>query len=223
MEGKAQNVNVSHFRASELIPLSTSSAWDEIYASLNASPYFHLTGPDSLASLCDEAHFVRSNLKKTWSTLIEGSTQADAALFCLKLMRDDVLGELQIAFAKLLPHSLLHADKLPELTQAKAKAAHYCLEKIKFEFIPRDMQIAFAKLLPHLLHAETSPELRTAIQQLETQRFTTLPEASQKAISVYLEPESKRESEFLTRKSRTAAQTVLSKLRGWISALFRRK
>jgi hypothetical protein len=46
------------YKVSELIPLSTSPAWDEINALLN----IRLTGPDSFKGLCDEAHFARSHL-----------------------------------------------------------------------------------------------------------------------------------------------------------------
>ena len=100
---------------SKLTPLSTSPAWDEINASLN----IRLTGSDSLTGVCDEARFVRLHLKKTMSVLLEGSTQAKAALFCTKqIQSEDITKDLQIAFAKLLPYSLLHAEQLPELNTA---------------------------------------------------------------------------------------------------------
>ena len=103
------------YRASKLIPLSTSSAWDE----LNASRTIHLTGSDSLKGFCDEAHFARSHLKKTLSALLQGSKQSKAAFFCLKQIQSkDITEDLQIAFAKLLPHSLLYAERLPELRTA---------------------------------------------------------------------------------------------------------
>ena len=103
------------YMVSKLIPLSTSPAWDEIDVSLN----IHLTGSDSLTGFCDEAHFARSHLKKMMSALLKSSTQANAALFCLEqIQSEDILEDLQIAFAKLLPHSLLHAEKLPELRTA---------------------------------------------------------------------------------------------------------
>ena len=103
------------YRVSKLTPLFTSPAWDEINASLN----IHLTGSDSLTGLCDEAHFARSHLRRTLSTLLKGSTQAKAALFCLtQIQSEDITEDLQIAFAKLLPHSLLHAKQLPELGTA---------------------------------------------------------------------------------------------------------
>ena len=103
------------YMVSKLIPLSTSPVWDEINASLN----IRLTGSDSLTGFCDEAHFTRSHHKKTLSVLLEGSTQTKAALFCLmQIQSEDISEDLQIAFAKLLPHSLLHAEKLPELKAA---------------------------------------------------------------------------------------------------------
>ena len=138
----------------KLIPLTTSPAWDEIGALLNN----RLKGPDSLLGLCDEARFARSHLKKTMSVLLKGSKQARAALFCLKQMHStDITKELQIAFAKLLPHSLFHAEQLPEL--------------------------------------------RTAVQQLQTQHviYQNLTVETQKAITDYLRS---------TSGSRTAAQTV---------------
>ena len=142
------------YRVSNLMPLITSPAWDEINASLN----IRLTGPDSLLSLCDEARFARSHLKMTMSALLKGSKQARAALFCLK--------------------------------------------EIQSVHITKDLQIAFAKLLTHsLFHAEQLPELRTAIQQLRTQRiiYQRLPVETQKAMTEYLPS---------TRGSRTAARTV---------------
>ena len=101
------------YLVSQLAPLSTSPAWDEISAQLNIP----LTGPGSLQGLCDEAHFARSRLTKTSATLLNDSTQANAALFCFKQMRDgDNTEDLRVAFAKLLPHSLSHAKQLPKLT-----------------------------------------------------------------------------------------------------------
>ena len=132
---------VSKYSVYKLIPLTTSPAWDEIGALLN----IRLKGPDSLLGLCDEARFARSHLKKTMSVLLKGSKQARAALFCLKQMHStDITNELQIAFAKLLPHSLFHAEQLPEL--------------------------------------------RTAVQQLQTQHviYQRLPLETQKAITDYL-------------------------------------
>ena len=235
--------------------------------------------------LCNEAHFARSHLKKTLSTLLEGSTQAKAALFCLKQIRsEDITEDLQIAFAKLLPHSLLHAENLPELTEAKEIATFFCVKQIQSEDISKGLRIAFAKLLPHLLlppsllphsvlleffpdsrmlenysrslllkllphsHLPHSclllPELRAAIQQLQTQHliFRRLPVGTQEAITFYLSYQRSASG------SGTASQTVLGgdldserqckikrnyiacdkrgrKLwqRGWICSLFRRK
>ena len=112
-------------RVSKLMPpLSTSPAWDEINASLN----IRLIGSESLRGLCDEAHFVRPHLKKTMSILLEGSTQAKAALFCIEQIQSkDITKDLQIAFAKLLPHSLLHAQQLPELKTAIQQLQTQCL------------------------------------------------------------------------------------------------
>ena len=100
------------YQVSQLTPLSTSPAWDEINAQLNIP----LTGPESLKSLCDEAHFTRSRLTKTSSTLLNDFTQAKAALLCLEQITDENTTEdLRVAFAKLLPHSLSHARQWPEL------------------------------------------------------------------------------------------------------------
>ncbi|KAF8800860.1 hypothetical protein BYT27DRAFT_6821233 [Phlegmacium glaucopus] len=142
------------YRVLELAPLSTFPAWDEINASLN----IRLTGPNSLKGLCNEAHFARSHLTTTSSALVNGSTQAKAALFCLKQIQSKgITKDLHIAFVKLLPHSLLHATQLPEL--------------------------------------------RTAIQSLQTQHLTVyqrLPLETQNAITDYLhggsqKPRKKRE------------------------------
>jgi hypothetical protein len=144
----------SKYRVYKLIPLTTSPAWDEIDALLN----IRLEGPDSLLGLCEEARFARSHLIKTMSALLKGSKQARAALFCLKQMHSaDITEDLQIAFAKLLPHSLFHAEQ--------------------------------------------SPELRTAIQQLQTQHliYQILPVETRKAITDYLRS---------TNGSMTAARTV---------------
>ena len=145
---------VSKYSVYKLTPLTTSPAWDEIDALLN----IRLKGPDSLLGLCDEASFARSHLKKTMSVLLKGSKQARAALFCLKQIHStDISKELQIAFAKLLPHSLFHAEQLPEL--------------------------------------------RTAVQQLQTQHviYQRLPVETWKAITDYLRS---------TSGSRTAAWAV---------------
>ena len=110
---KAKQPETAGYQVSELTPLSISPAWDEINAQLN----IRMTGPDSLQGLCDEAHFARSRLTKTSSALLNDSTQAKAALFCLEQITDeDTTEDLRFAFAKLLPHSLSHASQLPELT-----------------------------------------------------------------------------------------------------------
>ena len=76
-----------------------------------------MTGPDSLQGLCDEAHFARSCLMKTSAALLNESTQAKAARFCLEQIKDgDITEDLRFAFAKLLPYSLSHTKQLPELT-----------------------------------------------------------------------------------------------------------
>jgi hypothetical protein len=129
-----ENDSEDSYRVSELIPLSTSPAWDEISASLN----IRLTGSDSLTGFCDEARFSRSHLKKTMSALLKGSTQANAALFCVKQIQcDDItdFSDLQIAFAKLLPHSLLLAEKLPELiTQVqKLRTQQFTYQRLPVE------------------------------------------------------------------------------------------
>ena len=142
------------YSVSKLIPLFTSPAWDEINVSLN----IRMKGSDSLMSFCDEICFARSHLKKTMSALLKGSKQARAALFCFEqIQSNDITEDLQIAFAKLLPHSLLHAER--------------------------------------------SPRLRTAIQQLRTQHliYQRLPVETRKAISDYLPS---------TSGSRTADQTA---------------
>ncbi|KAF8813066.1 hypothetical protein BYT27DRAFT_6392084 [Phlegmacium glaucopus] len=100
------------YRVSELMPLSTFSAWDEINASLDV----RLTGPNSLKGLYDEADFARSHLKKTSSALVKGLTPAKAALFCVKqIQAEGITEDLRIAFAKLLPHLLWRAEQSPEL------------------------------------------------------------------------------------------------------------
>ena len=110
---KAKGPKSASYRVSDLTPLSTSPAWDEINAQLN----IRLTGADSLQGLCDEAHFVRSHLTKTLSALLNEFTQEKAALFCLEQIIDENTKEdLRVAFAKLLPHSLSHARQSPELT-----------------------------------------------------------------------------------------------------------
>ena len=88
----------------------------------------------------------------TSSALLNGSTQAKVAIFFLdQIQSEDITEDLQISFAKLLPHSLFYAKKLPELTLGKAKTSLFCL------------QIAFAKLLLFsLLDAEKLPELTQA-------------------------------------------------------------
>ncbi len=73
------------YPTSQLTPLTTSPAWHEINAQLN----IHLTGPDSLQGLCDEAHFARSCLTKTSSALLKKSTQAEAARFCIEQIKDE--------------------------------------------------------------------------------------------------------------------------------------
>ena len=114
-EDDSKDDSEESYKISELTPLSTSPAWDEINASLN----IRVTGSDSLMGLCNEALFARSHLKGTMSALLKGPTQARAALFCAKeIQSKDITEDLQFAFAKLLPHSLLHAEQLPELTTA---------------------------------------------------------------------------------------------------------
>ena len=103
------------YPVSQMTPLSISPVWDEINAQLN----IRLTGPDSLEGFCEGAHFARSRLTKTSSALLNDSTQANAALFCLEQIKDaHVAEDVRVAFAKLLPHSLSYAKKLPELTTA---------------------------------------------------------------------------------------------------------
>ena len=116
------------YRVSDLIPLSTSPAWDEIN--------IRLIGSDSLTGLCNEAHFARSHLIKTMSSLLKGSTQAKAALFCLKQIQSaDITKDLQIAFAKPLPHSLFHAEELPELRIAiqQLRTQHLIYQRLPVE------------------------------------------------------------------------------------------
>ena len=81
---KAKTSKSASYRVSQLAPLSTSPAWDEINAQLNIP----LRGPESLRGLCDEAHFARSRLRKTLSALLNDYTQAEAALFCLEQITD---------------------------------------------------------------------------------------------------------------------------------------
>ena len=143
------------YRASKLIPLSTSPEWDEINASLN----IHLTGPDSLMGLCDEAHFARSHLKKTMSALLKGSKQSKAALFCLKqIQSEDITEDLQIAFAKLLPHSLLHAEQLPELRTAIQQLR---TQHLIYERLPMGTRKAITDYLPSTsgTAAQTVPDV----------------------------------------------------------------
>jgi len=110
---KARGPKTASYQVSQLTPLSTSPAWDEINAQLD----IRLTGPESLRGLCHEAHFVRSRLMKTSSALLTDFTQAEAAFFCLEQITDENTTEdLRVAFAKLLPHSLSHASQWPELT-----------------------------------------------------------------------------------------------------------
>jgi hypothetical protein len=89
---------------------------DKVIALLN----IRLTGPNSLKGFCDEAHFARLHLTVTSSALVDGLTQAKAALFCLEqIQSEDITKDLHIAFAELLSHSLLHATRqLPELRTA---------------------------------------------------------------------------------------------------------
>jgi len=110
---KAKGPELASYRVSDLTPLSTSPAWVEINARLN----IRLTGPDSLQSLCDEAHFARWCLTKTSLALLNDLTQAKAALFCLEqIANENTTEDLRVAFAKILPYSLSHTCQSPELT-----------------------------------------------------------------------------------------------------------
>ena len=132
----------SNYEVSKMTPLSTSPAWDEVDASLK----IRLTGSDSLMGLCDDAHFARSHLKETLSALLKGSTQAKAAFFCLEQMQsDDITQDLQITFAKLLPHSLLHANHLPELRTAiqQLRSQH-----LIYQILPAETRKAITDYLP---------------------------------------------------------------------------
>ena len=139
------------YRASKLIPLITSPAWDEINASLN----IHLTGPDSLLGLCDEARFARSHLKNTMSALLRGSKQARAALFCLKQMQSvDISKDLQIAFAKLLTHSLFHAEQLPELRTAIIK--QLLTQPLIYQILPEETREAITEYIHSTIGSRTA-------------------------------------------------------------------
>ena len=141
----SENGSEDIYMVSKLIPLSTSPAWDEINASLD----IRLTGSDSLKGFCDEAHFARSRLKRTLFALLKGSTQSKAALFCLKqIQSEDITEDLRIAFAKLLPHSLLHAWKLPEL-----RTAIQCLQTqhLIYQRLPVETRKAITDYLNYLL------------------------------------------------------------------------
>ena len=139
------------YRVSELIPLSTSPAWDEI----NASPSIRLTGSDSLTGFCNEARFARSHLKKTMSALLKGATQAKAALFCLKQIQSkDITKDLQIAFAKLLPHSLSHAEQLPELRTAIKQLQTQ--QHLIYQSLPVETQKAITDYLPSTSGSSTA-------------------------------------------------------------------
>lgn len=138
------------YMVSELVPLTTSLAWDEINASLN----IRLKGSDSLTGLCDEAHFARSHLKKTMSALLKGSKQAKAALFCLKqIQSEDIPEDLQTAFAKLLPHSLLHAEQLPKLRTAIQQLR---TQHLIYERLPVETRKAITEYLPSTSGSRTA-------------------------------------------------------------------
>ena len=140
------------YRVSELIPLSTSPEWDEINTSLN----IYMTGSDSLMGLCDEARFARSRLKETMSVLLEGPTQAKAALFCIKqIQSEDITKELQIAFAKLLPHSLFHAEQSPEL---KAAIHQLRTQSLIYQRLPVETRKAITDYLPSTSGSKTATQ-----------------------------------------------------------------
>ncbi|KAF8813059.1 hypothetical protein BYT27DRAFT_7251286 [Phlegmacium glaucopus] len=129
------------YQVSELTPLSTFPQWDEINASLN----IRLIGPKSLKGLCDEAHFARSHLTMTSSALINGSTQAKAALFCVEqICAGGIAEDLRTAFAKLLPRSLLHAEKLLTLTLAIQSLK---TDDALYQSLPSDTQKAITDYL----------------------------------------------------------------------------
>ena len=81
------------------------------------------------------------------SDLLKGSKQARAALFCIKqIQSEDNTEDEQIAFAKLLPHSLLHAEQLPELRTAIHQTRHLTI----YQRLPVDTRKAITDYLNYL-------------------------------------------------------------------------
>jgi hypothetical protein len=166
----------------ELTPLSIFPAWDEVNASLN----IRLEGPNSLKGLCDEAHFARMHLTMTSSAFVNGSTQAKAALFCLKQIQSkDITKDLHIAFSKLLSHSLLHSTRqLPELINAiqMLRTQHLAL----YQILPSETQIAITDYLEPVYQNPTitSPshtQFTTSQVLLHSTQAQPSPSTSQKA------------------------------------------
>jgi hypothetical protein len=148
--------SLNYYGVSTMTPLSTSPAWDEVNASLN----IRLTGSDSLKGLCDDAHFARSHLKKTMTALLTGSTQAKAALFCLEqLQSEDISEDLQTAFAKLLPHSLLHAKQF-KLSELKTAIQQLQTRHLIYERLPAETQRAITDYSNYLQLSEHRPLVR---------------------------------------------------------------
>jgi hypothetical protein len=82
----------------------------------------------------------------TMSALLKGSKQARAALFCLKEIQSvHITKDLQIAFAKLLTHSLFHAEQLPELRTAIQQLR---TQHIIYQRLPVETQKAMTEYLP---------------------------------------------------------------------------
>ena len=164
------------YMVSKLIPLSASPVWDDMNVSLN----IRLTGSDSLTGLCDEAHFARSHLKKTFFALLKGSTQANAALFCLEQIRsEDITKDLQITFAKLLPHSLLHAEQLPELRTAIMRLRS---QDNIYQRLPVETRIAITVYLDYPPSTSgSSPAARTVPNISSTRPSDTITESSTQA------------------------------------------
>ncbi len=163
------------YPTSQLTPLTTSPAWHEINAQLN----IHLTGPDSLQGLCDEAHFARSCLTKTSSALLKKSTQAEAARFCIEQIKDeDTTEDLRVAFAKLLPHSLSHAKPLPKLMTdiLNLQTQHYTI----YNRLPLETTKAITDYVGRLRFPSGSQKSGTAAPSCTNPKSSTKATTSQK-------------------------------------------
>ena len=212
-----------NYRVSKLIPLSTSPAWDEVKILLTRN--IRLTGSDSLTGFCDEAHFARSHLKKTMTALLKGSTQAKAALFCVKQMQsEDITEDLKIAFAKLLPHSLLHAEELLELRFAILRLrTRYQLERFPAETRKAIADYSLNHLPPqspssaHLEHLY-SPQTQTGKLQYIS-RITIYNDLYFRSI-VHPDPEPSTTTPFLGLCKRRKGESQNSKNRSEIAGCF---